>query len=109
METPFEQGLADFAEGRYFEAHEAWEAEWVRAPRTERFFLQALIHFAVALHHGAQGNPEGEHRQWRKGLRKLAGYLPRHRGIDTAALYRNAVRAPGEPPPIRPVTISGRP
>lgn len=108
MEPPFERGLALYRQGRYFEAHEAWEEEWVRAPRGERFFLQALIHFAVALHHRAQGNAEGEARQWRKALRKLAGYLPQHRGIDTAALYRSAL-APGRTgaPCIRPATING--
>lgn len=108
MGPPFERGLELYAQQRYFEAHEAWEEEWVRAPRGERLFLQALIHFAVALHHRAQGNAEGEARQWRKALRKLAGYLPSHRGIDTAALYRDAL-APGRarPPRIRLATING--
>jgi predicted metal-dependent hydrolase len=102
----FEHGLELFAQGRYFEAHEAWEEEWVRAPRGERFFLQALIHFAVALHHRGEGNPEGEARQWRKGLRKLAGYLPRYRGLDTGAMYREAVMGRGLVV-IRRATISG--
>lgn len=107
MDSPFDQGLALFAAGRYFDAHEAWEQEWVRAPRAERFFLQALIHFAVALHHHAHANPEGARRQWRKALRKLAGYLPRHRGIDTLALYRDALaRGPGGPLRIHLATIS---
>jgi uncharacterized protein len=105
VETPFDQGFALFAAGRYFEAHEAWEHEWMRAPRSERFFLQALIHFAVALHHRGQGNAEGEARQWSKALRKLAGYLPRHRGVDTGALYREALAGPGAVV-IRRITIS---
>jgi uncharacterized protein len=109
VDSPFEQGLAHFAARRYFEAHEVWEEEWVCAPRAERFFLQALIHFAVALHHRAEGNPEGELRQWRKALRKLAGYLPRHRGLDTAALYRDALAGPRATLLIRLATISDRP
>jgi uncharacterized protein len=102
----FERGLGLFAQQRYFEAHEAWEQVWLKAPRRERFFLQALIHFAVALHHRAEGNEEGEARQWRKALRKLAGYLPAHGGIDTGALYRQALAGPG-PVAIRRATISG--
>jgi uncharacterized protein len=107
VRTPFEHGLELFAAGRYFEAHEAWELEWVRAPRRERFFLQALIHFAVALHHRGQGNTKGEARQWRKAVRKLAGYLPVWRGIDTAGLYREALERREIPPRIRRATISG--
>ncbi len=81
-----------FNAGAYFEAHEHMEAEWLRAPAGERFFLQALIHMAVAWHHATGGNGEGAQRQVDKGLRKLAGYLPCHAGIDTAALYQDAQR-----------------
>lgn len=107
MRTPFENGLELFAAERYFEAHEAWEQEWVHAPRRERFFLQALIHLAVALHHRERGNKAGAARQWRKAMRKLAGYLPVWRGIDTAGLYREALERCGMPPRIRRATISG--
>ena len=108
MGEAFERGLELFEAGRFFEAHEAWEEEWVRAPGRERFFLQALIHFAVALHHRRLGNEEGYARQWRKAVRKLAGYLPVWRGLDTAALYRDALAA-GPPAAlrIRRATISG--
>ena len=59
----------------------------------ERFFLQALIHFAVGFYHHQQGNPMGADLQLRKGLRKLAGYLPAFQGVDTAKLYREAQAA----------------
>jgi len=83
-------GIALFNAAEYFEAHERLESEWLHAPRTERFFLQALIHMAVAWHHAGEGNTEGAVRQVGKGLRKLAGYLPQRRGVDTARLYIDA-------------------
>ena len=55
--------------------------------RPRRLFLQSLIHFAVGLYHAERGNPVGAARQLRKGLRKLAGYLPACEGIDTARLH----------------------
>ncbi len=83
-------GVALFNAGDYFQAHERLEAEWLRAPRVERFFLQALIHMAVAWHHAGEGNREGAISQVGKGLRKLAGYLPERHGVDTARLYGDA-------------------
>ena len=53
-------------------------------------FLQALIHLAVGFYHSQNGNRLGARRQLRKGLRKLAAYLPSSEGIDTAHLYREA-------------------
>ena len=82
--------IALFNDGAYFEAHEVLEAEWLHAPHAGRYFLQAIIHMAVAWHHATGGNLRGALRQVDKGLRKLAGYLPDCHGIDTAALYRNA-------------------
>ena len=82
--------LALFNAGAYFEAHEHLEADWLHAPPVERFFIQALIHMAVAWHHASSGNTQGALRQVDKGLRKLAGYLPDRHGIDTAALYQDA-------------------
>jgi len=62
-----------------------------RGPR--RLFLQSLIHFAVAFYHDQRGNPVGATRQLRKGLRKLAAYLPTCEGIDTAQLHRDGLAA----------------
>ena len=41
-----------------------------------RLFLQAMIHLAVGFYHCERGNPVGAARQLRKGLGKLAAYLP---------------------------------
>ena len=90
-EAEFEHGIRLFNHGEYFEAHEAIEQVWVNAAGARRFFLQAIIHFAVAFHHDRQSNPAGAERQLRKALKKLAAYLPACEGIDTAALYEHGV------------------
>ena len=85
-----DSALGLFNTGHYFDAHEHLEAEWLHAPHVERFFLQSLIHMAVAWHHASMDNTEGALRQVDKGLRKLAGYLPARHGVDTATLYQDA-------------------
>jgi predicted metal-dependent hydrolase len=51
-EECLEQGITLFNEGKFFEAHEAWEPLWLcaEAPR-ERRFLQGLIMIAGAFLH----------------------------------------------------------
>jgi|SRR5579862_4716181 len=90
-EPAFRHGIQLFNDGEFFECHEVLEDLWrpMRGPR--RLFLQAVIHFAVALYHHQQHNPAGARRQLRKSLKKLAGYLPEYEGVDTAALYRQGV------------------
>jgi predicted metal-dependent hydrolase len=84
-------GLELFNRGEFFECHEVLEEEWTPERGPRRLFLQALIHVAVGLYHLERGNPTGAIRQLRKGLRKLAGYLPVCEGIDTARLYNDAL------------------
>lgn len=88
MAHEFARGIELFNRGEYFACHEALEEVWRRAPRRERFFLQSLIHIAVGFYHCERGNPRGAEGQLRKGLRKLAAYLPAYQGLDTLALHR---------------------
>jgi predicted metal-dependent hydrolase len=91
MHSLVEEGVRWFNEGQFFAAHEVWEEVWTPARGPERLFLQALIHVAVGLHHAQRHNREGARRQLRKGLKKLAGYLPEAGGIRTLALYRDTL------------------
>lgn len=91
MHSLVEEGVRCFNEGQFFAAHEVWEEVWTPARGPERLFLQALIHVAVGFHHAQRRNPEGARRQLRKGLKKLAGYLPLAGGIRTLALYRDTL------------------
>lgn len=69
--------------------HEVLEEIWTPERGPRRLFLQALIHFAVAFYHDSRGNPVGATRQLRKGMRKIAAYLPVCEEIDTARLDRD--------------------
>jgi predicted metal-dependent hydrolase len=88
---PFAHGIELFNRQAFFESHEVLEDLWrpMRGPR--RLFLQGVIHLAVGFHHHQQANPTGAERQLRKGLKKLAGYLPEFDGVNTALLYREAL------------------
>jgi predicted metal-dependent hydrolase len=81
-----QHGLELFHQGQFWEAHEAWERAWNQAAPAERFFVQALVHCAAAWRHASLGNSTGAVLQARRAMRKLAGYLPEHAGLDTQAL-----------------------
>ncbi len=90
VRAKLQRGMELFNTGAYFEAHEAWEEVWIECGRGERYFVQGLIHCAAAWHHARRDNFEGAARQAEKGVRKLAGYLPRRHGVDTGRLYQEA-------------------
>jgi predicted metal-dependent hydrolase len=87
----FEHGIELFNGCAFFECHEVLEDLWRPERGARRLFLQGVIHLAVGFYHHQQGNRIGAERQLRKGLKKLAGYLPEYEGIDTALLYRESV------------------
>jgi predicted metal-dependent hydrolase len=87
------RGVELFNAREFYECHEVLEDVWRPLQGEERFFLQALIHFAVGFYHHRQGNQVGAEKQLRKALGKLAGYLPAFEGIDTARLYREGQAA----------------
>ncbi len=89
-ETARQRGIELFNSREFYECHEVLEDIWRPTQGEDRFFLQALIHLAVGFYHHQQGNQIGAEKQLRKGLRKLAGYLPTFQGVDTAKLYREA-------------------
>ena len=93
MDELVQRGVHLFNSRQFFACHEVWEEVWTPERGPRRLFLQALIHFAVALHHAGRGNSAGASRQLRKGLRKLAGYLPACEGIDTARLHADGLTA----------------
>ena len=81
-----EHGVALMREERWFDAHEAFEDEWRAAPEPERDFLQGLVHVTVAWHHASRGNQPGASRQLEKAARRLAPYVPEHRGVDVVSV-----------------------
>jgi len=56
----FEEGIAAYDRGDFFEAHELLEPAWMgTADIPERDLLQGLIKLAAAFVHGVRGNPMG--------------------------------------------------
>jgi|SRR5579863_7911951 len=93
---PLQHGIDLFNRCAFFECHEALEEIWTPERGPRRLFLQSLIHIAVAFHHVQRGNSVGAERQLRKGLKKLAGYLPQFEGVLTEEIYRAASAAMGQ-------------
>jgi predicted metal-dependent hydrolase len=93
MDNRLLRGCELFNREQFFEAHEELEGLWMECRGGKRLFLQGLIHIAVGFHHWGKGNREGAVRQLRKGLKKLAGYLPASEGINTARFYRECAAA----------------
>jgi predicted metal-dependent hydrolase len=91
-----EAGLAAYAEGRFFEAHELLEPAWMgSAVAAERDLDQGLIKLAAAFVHAERGNPLGMHKNLegaRKRLRAVvdggqAGSVAtRQAGVDAREL-----------------------
>jgi hypothetical protein len=91
MDPLLARGIALFNRGEYFACHEVWEEAWTPERGQRRLFLQSLIHMAVGSYHHERGNPVGALRQLRKGLRKLAAYLPVCERVDTGRLEREVL------------------
>ena len=107
MPASLELGIAHFNAGEFYECHETLEDVWMQESGPRRYFLQAIIHFAVAFYHGERNNAVGAVRQLRKGLSKLDAYRPAYEGVDTERLYQVGESAlslllSGQPMPAPP-------
>jgi predicted metal-dependent hydrolase len=87
--TAFEEGLAAYARGDYFAAHEALEPAWMGTDDlAERALHQGLIKVAAGYVHAVRGNPTGVVKNL-EGARRhlaLAGPVAQAWGVDVAAL-----------------------
>jgi len=91
----FLSGLDLIRSGEFFAAHEELELEWRAATPGERDFFQGLVHVAVAWYQAGRGNRRGCERQLEKAARRLAPFIPVHRGVDVAAVLEQVARAQG--------------
>jgi predicted metal-dependent hydrolase len=78
------RGLDLMRRGAFFEAHEELEVAWRAAPAGERDFFQGLVHVTVAWYQAGRGRPTACASQLAKARRRLAGYVPEHRGVEIA-------------------------
>jgi hypothetical protein len=83
----FDRAVAHWNAGRFFEAHEDWEALWLEAEGARRAWLQGLIQFAAAFHHFGRGGASGFAKLARSAAERAGGYAGDTSGIDFAALW----------------------
>jgi predicted metal-dependent hydrolase len=89
----FLRGVELFNTGRYWDAHEAWEAVWNATAGEERLFYQGLIQAAAAMVHRQKSNPHGIAELSRKSLQKLERFGPLHRAVDLARFRADLLAA----------------
>lgn len=93
MDDHLNRATVLFNNCEFFRCHEVLEEAWGAEADPRRLFLQSLIHCAVGFYHHQRGNPIGAARQLRKGLDKLASYVPSAEGIDTRRLEWDVLAA----------------
>jgi uncharacterized protein len=82
-----ERGAELFNEGRYWEAHEAWEEAWMPDRKgADAGFYKGLIQVAAGCLHYGRRNRRGAVNKWRSGADYLRPYLPRHLGVELVEL-----------------------
>ncbi len=88
------RGIDLFNEGRFWEAHEAWEWVWLRRPEESRIFFQGLIQ-AAAGYHLAIERPRisGAIKNLEKAMEKLEIFPSRFLGINVRSLLKSIRRA----------------
>lgn len=86
------EGLRCYRNRDFFEAHEHWEAVWLRAAEPEKTFLQALIQTTAAMHHFQRGNLIGTASLLRGALRRLEPLPGQFGGVAVESL-RQSIRA----------------
>jgi predicted metal-dependent hydrolase len=84
------RGVELFNQGRYWDAHEVWEHEWMPDRKgPDSGFYKGLIQVAAGCLHYTRHNRRGAVNKWRSGADYLRPYLPEHGGVDLAPLVRS--------------------
>jgi uncharacterized protein len=85
--TGLVEGIELFNLGRYWEAHEAWERDWMPDRKgPDSGFYKGLIQVAAGCLHYSRRNRRGAINKWRSGAGYLRPYLPSHRGVQLKQL-----------------------
>jgi predicted metal-dependent hydrolase len=87
MTTGLDKGIGLFNGGHYWEAHEAWEGDWMPDRKgPDSGFYKGLIQVAAGCLHYTRRNRRGAINKWRSGADYLRPYLPAHRRVRLAPL-----------------------
>jgi uncharacterized protein len=85
--TGLAEGIELFNEGRYWEAHEAWERDWMPDRKgPDAGFYKGLIQVAAGCLHYTRRNHRGAVNKWKSGADYLRPYLASHRGVQLKPL-----------------------
>jgi uncharacterized protein len=110
MTIGLDEGIELFNIGLYWEAHEAWEGDWMPDRKgSDSGFYKGLIQVAAGCLHYSRRNRRGAVNKWQSGADYLRPYLPAHRGVQLAPLvravdgYLDAMRGRGWPELSMPV------
>jgi hypothetical protein len=91
MTDGLRHGIELFNAGRYWDAHEAWEHEWMPDRKgPDAGFYKGLIQVAAGCLHYGRRNRRGAVNKWTSGAGYLRPYLPAHKGVELVSLV-NAV------------------
>ena len=82
--------ITEFNDGRFFEQHETLELLWRAEPGPLRDLYRGILQIGVGCHHWRAGNRHGARTLLRKGIDYLVPFAPACRGVDVAALVRDA-------------------
>jgi predicted metal-dependent hydrolase len=93
MQQRFHDGVIFFNNGRFFDAHEAWEDVWRDSIGEERTWLRGMTQLAVAMHHYASGNREGAVGVMSRAVSNLSHCPNEFREIDCGLLRDSARHA----------------
>jgi len=80
-------GVELFNAGHYWEAHEAWERDWMPDRKgPDSGFYKGLIQVAAGCLHYTRRNRRGAVNKWRSGADYLRPYGPTHSGVQLKPL-----------------------
>jgi predicted metal-dependent hydrolase len=80
------EGINQFNDRFFFEAHEILEELWMQSPWPTRRFLQGLIQMAAAFVHFVRHEYPGTVRLLGHAHEKLSDFSPRYLGVDVDSL-----------------------
>ena len=87
MNARLQRGIDLFNSGRYWDAHEAWEHEWMPDRKgPDAGFYKGLIQVAAGCLHYSRHNRRGAVNKWRSGADYLRPYLPSHLDVMLSPL-----------------------
>ena len=81
-EQLFLDGIIEFNNGKYYDAHEIWEELWNDYPLKDPLFIQGLIQVSVAYFHIINLNLKGSLSLFNKSLPKLKKFPSNHRNLN---------------------------